>query len=149
MKKVRGLAVRKMLFAALGVSVLFTAIAQAQLGIPAFTGKFRLTTPVTWGEIVLRPGDYTITIASMNSPAAALITDGSGRPVARFMSGIDDGKTSTRTALLISKQGGQMRVYALALASQEKLLIYDRALAEEAAIEACAPQTVPVMLAKR
>lgn len=149
MKNVRRLAVRKMLFAVLGVSVLFTAIAQAQLGIPIFTGKFKLTTQVMWGETVLRPGEYTITITSMSSPVVALISDGSGRPVARFMGGIDDGKTSTRNVLLVRKKGGQMRVYALALAGQKKVLVYNRVLAQEAAIEARAPQTVSVMLAKR
>lgn len=149
MKKAQGLAVSKILFAALWISIISTAVAQAQLGIPAFTGKFRLTTQAMWGETVLQPGDYTITIASMNSPTAALITDGNGRPVARFMSVIDAGRTINRNALLIRKKGGQTHVYALALAGQGKVLVYNRALAQEAAKEARAPQTVPVVLAKR
>jgi len=40
-------------------------------------------------------------------------------------------------------------VYALTLASIGRVLVYDRALAREAVMEARAPQTVPVMLAKR
>jgi hypothetical protein len=65
------------------------------------------------------------------------------------MSGIDDGRTNAQNALLIREKGGQLRVYSLALASLGKVLVYDRALAQEAVMEARAPQTVPVMLAKR
>jgi len=147
MKRVQGLAVGKTLFPALSIGLIFAGIAQAQ--IPTFTGKFTLTTRVQWSRTVLQPGDYTVTIESINAPAAALIRDSSGRPVARFISRIDSGKTSTENALLIREKDGQLRVYALALASLGKVLVYDSALAREAVLEARAPQTVPVMLAKR
>jgi autotransporter adhesin len=149
MKKVQGLAIGKMLFAALSISLILAGIAQAQLGLPTFTGKFRLTNQVQWDKTVLQPGDYTITIESIGTPAAVLIRDSKGRPVARLISGIDDGKTSARNALLLKEKGGQLRVYSLALASLGKVLVYDPALAREAVMEARAPQTVPVMLAKR
>jgi len=149
MKKVQGLAVSKMLFAALSISLMVVGIAQAQLDIPVFTGKFTLTTQVQWGKTVLEPGNYTITIGSIGTPTAALIRDGSGRPVARFTSGIDDGKTSARNALLIREKGGQLRVYCLELASLGRVMVYDRALAREAVMEARASQTVPLILAKR
>jgi len=147
MQKVQRFAVSKMLLAVLGIGLIFAGIAQAQ--IPTFTGKFTLTTQVQWSRTVLQPGDYTVTVESINAPTPALIRDGNGRPVARFISGIDDGKPSTRNALLIREKGGQLRVYALALANLGKVLVYDPALAREAVLEARAPQTVPVMLAKR
>jgi hypothetical protein len=124
-------------------------IAQAQLGIPTFTGKFTLTTQVLWGKTLLPRGSYTIAIESSTIPTIALIRDGSGRPVAHFMSGIKDGKISAKNALLIREKNGQLRVYALARASLGEVLVYDRALAREAVMEARAPQTVPVTLAKR
>jgi hypothetical protein len=149
MKKVQGLAVSKMLFAALSLSLIVAGFAQAQVDISVFTGKFTLTTQVQWDKTVLQPGDYTITIGSIGPPNFALVRDGRGRPVARFLSGIDDGKTSARNALLIREKGGQLRVYALALASLGRVLVYDPILAREAVLEARAPQSVPVMLAKR
>jgi len=148
MKKIQGLAVStKMLFAAVSIGLIFAGIAQAQ--IPAFTGKFTLSTQVQWNRTVLQPGDYTITIESISAPAAALIRDSSGRPVARFISRIDSGKTSTGNALLIKEKDGQLHVYALALANLGKVLVYDPALSREAVLEARAAQTVPVTLAKR
>jgi hypothetical protein len=139
---------RKVLVTALLMSLFFMATSHAQTDLPTFTGKFTLTNQVQWSKIVLQPGNYTVAIAS-NGATFALIRDGSGRPVAHFMNGIDDGKTSAGNALLIREKGGQLRVYALALASLGKVLVYDRALAREAVMEARASQTVPVMLAKR
>jgi hypothetical protein len=147
MNRVQGLVVGKTLFAALSVGLIFVGIAQAQ--IPTFTGKFTLTTQVQWSRTVLQPGDYTVTIESISAPTATLIRDSSGRPVARFISRIDSGKTSTGNALLIREKGEQLRVYALALASLGKVLVYDSVLAHEQIMEARAPQTLPVMLAKR
>jgi hypothetical protein len=147
MKRVQGLAVGKTLFAALSIGLIFAGIAQAQ--IPTFTGKFTLTTQVQWRRTVLQPGDYTVTIESVNAPVAALIRDSRGWPVARLISGIDSGKTITGNALFIREKDGQLRVYALALASLGKVLVYDPALAHEEMMEARAPQTIPVMLAKR
>lgn len=149
MKRAQGLSVGKLLFAALSVGLIFVGTAQAQNGLSAFTGKFTLTTQVQWDKTVLQPGDYTVTIESVSVPTAALIRNGSGRLVARFLSGIDDGKPKTGDALLIREKGGQLRVYALALANLGKVLVYDSALAREAVLEARVPQTVPVMLAKR
>jgi hypothetical protein len=147
MKKVQGLVVSKTLFAALSIGLIFAATTQAQ--IPTFTGKFTLTHQVQWSRTTLQPGDYTVTIESINAPTPALIRDGNGRPVARFMSGIDSGKTSTGDALLIREKDGQLRVYALALATLGKVLVYDPVLAHEQIMEARASQAVPVVLAKR
>ena len=149
MKRAQGLAVSRILFAALNVGLIIVGIAQAQLSIPTFTGKFTLTTQVQWDKTVLQPGDYTVTIESISVPTAALIRDHSGRPVARFISAIDSGKPTTGNALLIAEKSGQLHVYSLALGDLGRLLVYDPALAREAVLEARVPQTVPVILAKR
>ena len=149
MKRAQQLAVSNILFAALSISLIIVGIAQAQMDFPVFTGKFMLTNPVQWGKAVLQPGNYTITIGSDSVATLALVRDSKGQPVARLMSGIDDGKTSVRNALLIREKGGELRVYALELASLGRVLVYDRALAREAVMDARVPQTVPVMLAKK
>jgi hypothetical protein len=147
MKQVQGFAVNKMLFAALSIGLIFAGTAQAQMDLPVFTGKFTLTNPVQWGKTVLQPGHYTITIGS--GTKYALVRDGKGRGVGLFLNSFDSRETSARNALLIRENGGQARVYALALASLGRVLVYDPVLAREAVMEARAPQTVPVILAKR
>ena len=136
----------QVLAAALLMSLFFIATSQAQI----FAGKFKLTDQVQWGKTVLQPGEYTVIVGSVSSmPGLMLVSDSKGRTVARFMSGIDSGKTSARNALLIKEKGGHMHVYSLELASLGKVLIYDPALARAAVLEARAPQTVPVLLAER
>lgn len=137
------------LAAALLMSLLLIATSQAQTDLAVFTGKFMLGNQVLWGETVLQPGDYTITIGSSSMPTFALVRDSKGRPVARFVSRIAGGQTSAGNALLIREKDGQLRVYSLALRSLGRVLVYDPALAREAVLEARATQTVPVMLAKR
>ena len=135
--------------AALVIILMVGGIAQAQTDLPAFTGKFTLTTQVHWDKTILQPGDYTITLGSSSMPSFALVADSKGRPVARFVSRVDGGDARVHNALLIGEQNGQLRVYSLALGSLGRVLIYDPALAREAVLEARAPRTVPVMLAKR
>ena len=149
MRKVHGWAVSKVFFAALVIILMVGGIAQAQTDLPAFTGNFTLTTQVHWDKTILQPGDYTITLGSSSMPSFALVTDSKGRPVARFVSRVDGGDARVRNALLIGEQDGQLRVYSLALGSLGRVLVYDPALAREAVLEARAPRTVPVMLAKR
>lgn len=137
------------LVAALLMSLFLIITSQAQTDLAVFTGKFTLNNQVLWGGTVLPPGDYTITISSTSLPTLTLITDSQGRPVARVMSAIDAGKPRAGNALLIREKDGQLRVYSLALGSLGRVLVYDRALARQAVLEARAPQTVPVMLTRQ
>jgi len=137
------------LAAALLISLFLIATSQAQNDLAVFTGKFTLVNQVLWGKTVLQPGDYTISIGSSSMPIPALVRDSAGRPVGRFVGRIDGGRTSAGNALLIREKAGQLRVYSLALRSLGRMLVYDPAMAREAVLEARAPQTVTVMLAKR
>jgi len=148
MKGIQRIRGSQVLAAALLMSLFFIATSQAQTDLVVFAGKFTSTDQVQWGKTVLQPGEYTIIIGSGSMPSLVLVRDSKGRAVARFM-GIDSGKTSARDALLIKEKGGQMHVYSLELASLGKVLVYDPALARAAVLEARAPQTVPVLLAKR
>jgi hypothetical protein len=131
------------------IGFLLITTAQAQTALTAFAGRFTLTNQVLWGKTALQPGNYTISIGASSMPTIALISDSKGRPVAQFISGIDSGKTSASNALLIKEKGGLLYVYSLTLVSLGRELVYDPALAREAVLEARAPQTVPVILAKR
>ena len=148
MKKVHGFAV-KMAFATLCVSLVLLGVSHAHAGTSAFVGSFTLTQPTQWGDALLKPGSYTISIASNTTPTIVVIRDSKDRNVAEFVSGIDNGNTSTRNALFVKEKAGHLQVYSLALASLKRVLIYDTALAREATLEARAPQTLPVILAKR
>ena len=149
MKKVHGLALGRILLAALGLSLIAAGIAHAKTDFPIFTGEFTLVTPVRWNTLVLRPGVYTVTIENEVAPSFAIVKDSEGHILARLMCQIVNGQTSGRNALLIREKDRQFRVYSLSLGSLGKILVYDPALAREATLEARAPQTVPVVLAKQ
>jgi hypothetical protein len=148
MKKAHGFVFR-MVLAALCASAVLLSVPQAHAVAPAFVGNFTLTQPTHWGGTVLPAGSYTISLRSNAMPAIVLITDSKGHHVAQFVSGIVSGNTGTRNALFVKEKGGHPYVYSLQLASLNRVLIYDVSLAQEAVLEARAPQTVPVMLAKR
>ena len=149
MKKVQGLALSRILLAALGISLIAAGIVNAQTDLPVFTGKFTLVTQVRWNTLVLRPGGYTVTIENESLPSFAVLSDSEGHLLARLMCQIVDVQTSARNALFIKEKDGQFRVYSLSLGSLGKMLVYDPSLAREATLQAHAPQTVPVVLAKR
>jgi hypothetical protein len=149
MRKNQGMPGSKMLFAAILMSLVFVGTSQAQGDLTAYVGKFTLTDQVHWGNSVLQPGDYTITIGSTSIPIIALIRNREGRPIARFRSGVLSGNTSVVSALLMKEKDGQFWVHSLALADLRMVLIYDPALAREAVQEARVSKTVPVMLAKK
>lgn len=138
------------LFATLWMSIFLIAPSQAQADLPVFKGDFTLANQVLWGNTVLQPGDYTITIGSSSMPARVSITDSTGRGVGSFVSFINEGRTKgAGNALLLRQKHGQLCVYSLVLDHPRMELTYDRVLAREAVLDARAPQTVPMTLAKR
>jgi len=147
MKRIQGFEVSRMLLAALCM-VLIAGVAQAQSDLSSFVGKFTLTNQVLWGETVLSPGDYTIAVGSVNGSNWVLVRDAKGRPIARFMGGIDRGKKCFGNALLVSERSGQLHVHSLALASLGKVLVYDPASARQAVLEARAPQKIQLTATK-
>jgi hypothetical protein len=137
-----------LLVAALLMSLFFVGAARAQ-GTTAYVGKFTLTHQIHWGNSVLRPGSYTITIESTALPTIARIRHANGEAVTYVASGARSGNTNGDNALLIKEKDGQLRVHSLALADLGMVLIYDPSLARETGQEARVSQTVPVMWAKK
>jgi len=132
------------------MSLFLVGISHAQVGLSSYVLKFTLTAQTRWGESILQPGDYTITIESIAPPGFAVIRTREGRSVAIVMSRLHSEKTSTeRSAILMKEKDGQLCVHSLVLADLRMVLIYDPALAREVVQEARASQTVPVMWAKK
>jgi hypothetical protein len=148
MKNIRGFAVNVVL-AALCAGVMLLGVSEVHAQDLVFIGNFTLNQQTQWGGTVLKPGSYAISIESSSMPMTVSIKDSKGRLVADLTSGIDSGKASADNALFIKEKDGRPHVYSLALASLKRVLIYDPALAREAVLDARAPQTVPVALAKR
>jgi hypothetical protein len=137
------------LAAVLLMSICLMATSHAQSDLAVFTGEFTLNNQVHWGETILQPGHYSITVGSAGMPTSALVSDSKGRPVGHFTSAINGAQSSAGNALLVREKDGQLRVYSLALSSLGKVVVYDTALAREAVMGTRASQTVPVMLKTR
>jgi hypothetical protein len=127
----------------------FSIVAQAQTDVPVFKGNFTLSSEVLWGKSVLQPGNYTITVGSSHTPNSILVRSNSGHAVVILVTAIDGVRTGDKNALLITPKNGQLCVYSLVLSDLGRTLIYDPALARQAALQARAPQTVPVTWARR
>ena len=93
----------KALFATILMSLFLVGTSYAQGDLPVYVGRFTLTDQIHWGNSVLQPGDYTITIGSASSPIIALVRNSEGRAVARLVSGVRSGNTSLVNALLMKE----------------------------------------------
>jgi hypothetical protein len=139
----------KMLLATLVMSLLCVGTVQAQGGLAVYRGQFTLSYQVHWGQSVLEPGAYTITITSTGTPSMVLIRKADGNGVALVVSRVNSSATNGINALLLKDKDGQLTVHSLSLANLGMVLIYDPSLARESVQEARVSRTVPVMLAKR
>ena len=149
MRRKLSLAGTTMLLAALLTSLFFSGTARAQGRSPAYVGKFTLSYQVVWGNSVLQPGNYTITIKSIGAPIVALVRNSEGDAVTHVVSGARSRNPNGVNAILIKEKDKQLKVYSLALADLGMVLIYDPTLAREAVQEARTSQSVPVTWAKK
>ncbi len=94
-----------------------TASAQA-----AFKGKFTLPYEVRWGQAVLAPGDYSITMESTSRPA--LITRLAGGGAFVMTVGIESASKDHPTALLITKTENERVVRSLNWREGGKTFVY-------------------------
>jgi hypothetical protein len=138
-----------MLLAALLTSLSFVGTARAQGQFPAYVGKFTLAYQVVWGDSVLQPGNYTITIKSIGAPIVALVRNSDGDAVTHVVSGARSRNPNGVNGILIKEKDGQLRVHSLALADLGMVLIYDPTLARGTVQEARVSQTVPVTWTKK
>jgi hypothetical protein len=145
----RRVARTKMLLATLIMSLLCVGTVQAQESLAVYRGQFTLSYRVHWGQSVLEPGAYTITIKSTGTPTRALIRKADGNGVALVVSQVHSSATNGVNALFIKDKDGQLTVHSLSLANLGMVLIYDPFLARESVQQARVSRTVPVMWVKK
>jgi hypothetical protein len=137
------------LVAALFMSLFVGGTARAQAQSSAYVGKFTLTSQTHWGNSVLQPGNYTITIESTGEPIIGLIRNADGDAVTHVVSGARCADKSGANVLVIREKDGQLKVQSLALADLGMILIYDPTLTRKTVQEVRFSQKVPMMWAKK
>lgn len=115
-----------------------------------FKGKFKLTNEVHWGQAVLPPGEYALTLDSWTQ--TIVINDAkSGATVARLQARLGYSIPDNPSEISIAVLGHQREVYALSLAGFGKVFEQSRIGPRErrAAEEARNNQTIPVQVAQK
>ena len=146
----RALAVARMFLMALAITPLFVGSARAQgAADSAYIGKFTLTQQIHWGKSVLRPGHYTMAIASSGSPVIVKVQNEDTGEAFRVATNVYREKKTGMNALLLQAKNGQPTVQSVSLPEIGMTLIYEPGAKREPVLEARASQTVPVLLAKK
>jgi hypothetical protein len=150
MRTHRSLAITKMFLLALVMTLLFVGRIRAQgAADSAYLGKFTLAKQIHWGKSVLRPGHYTIAIASSSSPVIVKVQNENTGESFRVVTAVHEEKTTGSNALLLQVKNGQPTVHSLSLPEIGMVLIYEPASRREPVVEAHASQVVPVLVAKK
>lgn len=149
MRTHRALAPTKMFLVALVMTLLLVGRAQAQGTDMVLLGKFTVSQQIHWGKSVLRPGHYTIIIASSSNPVIVKVQNEDTGESFRVVTGVHEERTKGPNALLLQWKNGQQLVHSLSLPELGMVLIYEPALAYEPVLDAHASQAVPVQLAKK
>lgn len=126
---------------------LFAAAAHAD---SLFKGTFKLANEVHWGQAVLPPGEYALTLDSWTQ--TIVINDAkSGATVARLQARLGYAIPDNPSEISIAVLGHQRVVYALSLAGFGKVFEQSRIGARErrATEEARNNQTIPVQVAQK
>jgi len=149
MKNLRAIAITKLFLLALVMALLSISRAQAQGTDTVYRGTFALTQQIHWGKSALRPGHYTMTIASTGNPAIVKVQNEDTGEAFQVVTSVREETTAGTNALLLQAENGQPTVYSLSLPQLGMVLIYEPARVHERGLEARARQAVPVLLAKR
>ena len=125
---------------------LFAAAAHAN---SLFRGQFTLTSKVVWGEAVLPPGEYVVTL-DLGTHTIIVSDANDGKYVARMDARIDPQRDSGASELLIANRGSQRAVCALRVAGLGELYQTAHPFPTHGrfAEEARQTEAVPVLVAK-
>ena len=88
------------------------------------SGKFHLKNEVRWGQSVLQPGDYTVTVPTVAPVPLATIADAEGNNILMVSTMIRGEVKHGESSLLIVTNGSQRVVYSLNLPQLGVSLIY-------------------------
>lgn len=97
------------LFALLALALLAASLAPTSASAQDFKGTFTLPVETRWGQTVLPPGTYTVTLGSLAYPSLAKI-DGEGAHFFVMPSAVDAGKASDSSKLVIARASGRARI---------------------------------------
>jgi hypothetical protein len=134
------------------LSVLLAAcfLATAAHADSLFTGTFKLTNEVQWGNAVLSPGSYTL---ALDQPThTIMIRDAqTGKIVAREFAAASYYKAGSDSELLIAVRGNQRVVYSVRLADLGEVFqqAHPFAASGRASEEVRNTEAIPVELAKK
>ena len=134
----------------LGIFLVVCFLATAAHAGSLFTGTFKLTNTVHWGEAVLGPGAYSLALDQTTH--TIIIRDAqTGEIVARVLARIDSKKDSADSELLIAVRGKQRAVYSVQVAGLGEVFnqAHPFGARGRAAEEARNPESVPVQVAQK
>jgi len=102
------------LFVLLALALLVASLAPTSASAQDFKGTFTLPVETAWGQTVLPPGTYSVTLSSLAYPSFAKI-DGEGAHFLVMPSGVDTGKASDSNKLVIARSSGRARIRSLSI----------------------------------
>jgi len=141
-----GMSLRSGLFVLLlALSLAGTANAQT-----AFRGTFQLHDTVKWGQAVLTPGDYTITVRSTQTPTQAVVRSEDGKTAVIVIAGTFGDSKPGKSALFLTRAGSQWVVRSLNLPQLGVSLVYGNSReSDQPELLSQKLQAVPVTMASK
>jgi hypothetical protein len=133
----------------LGVLLAACFLATAAQANPLFTGTFKLTNEVHWGNAVLGPGAYSLAVDQQTE--TIIIRDAhTGKIVARELAR-PDYRDSDASEMVVAIQGNQRAVYSVRLAGLGEVFQQAHPFAESgrATEEARNTEAIPVEVAEK
>ena len=120
-----------------------TASAQSLL-----RGSFTLPYEVHWGQAVLSPGRYTISIDSARGPAIVRTAAGAGRAILLARS-VADSRKDQPNALLITQHENQRVVHAFNWRDGDKVFVYAPPTKERKLLAATDGSVAPILITQK
>ncbi|MGA8366627.1 MAG: hypothetical protein WB716_04875 [Candidatus Acidiferrales bacterium] len=133
-----------MLMLSLGILAAACLLATPASANPMYKGTFTLTNVVHWGQTVIPPGEYTITLDQQTR--TVVICDAGNHVVARQTATISPDSQTSDSKLLIYANGDQRAVYSMRLAGFGEIFVSGRqaAASRRAAEETGNQEAVPI-----
>jgi hypothetical protein len=134
----------------LGVLLALCFVATAAHADSLFTGTFKLTNEVQWGNAVLGPGSYSL-VLDQPTHTIVICDANTGKFIARERSAGSYYKAGSDSELLIAVRGNQRAVYSVRLADVGEVFqqAHPFAASGRASEEARNAEAIPVELAKK
>jgi hypothetical protein len=97
------------LFALLALALLVASLAPTSASAQEYKGYFTLPVETRWGQMVLPPGTYSVTLDSLSFPNIAKV-QGEGTHFFVMPSGVATGEAAESSKLVIARSSGRARI---------------------------------------